>query len=46
MSDTAERVKKIVCSFPRSAGSVVFDEMHKAGKLELELVPSATERPS
>ncbi|MET0567615.1 MAG: 3-oxoacid CoA-transferase subunit A [Hyphomicrobiaceae bacterium] len=35
----AERVRKIVCSFPRSAGSVVFDEMHKAGKLELELVP-------
>jgi 3-oxoadipate CoA-transferase alpha subunit len=38
----AERVRKIVCSFPRSAGSVVFDEMHKAGKLELELVPQGT----
>ena len=38
----AERVKKIICSFPRSAGSVVFDEMHKAGKLELELVPQGT----
>jgi 3-oxoadipate CoA-transferase alpha subunit len=36
------RVRKIVCSFPRSAGSVVFDEMHKAGKLELELVPQGT----
>jgi 3-oxoadipate CoA-transferase, alpha subunit len=38
----AERVRKIVCSFPRSQGSVVFDEMHKAGKLELELVPQGT----
>ena len=36
------RVRKIICSFPRSAGSVVFDEMHKAGKLELELVPQGT----
>lgn len=36
------RVRKIVCSFPRSQGSVVFDEMHKAGKLELELVPQGT----
>jgi 3-oxoadipate CoA-transferase alpha subunit len=38
----SERVRKIICSFPRSAGSVVFDEMHKAGKLELELVPQGT----
>jgi 3-oxoadipate CoA-transferase alpha subunit len=36
------RVRKIICSFPRSSGSVVFDEMHKAGKLELELVPQGT----
>lgn len=35
-------VRKIICSFPRSSGSVVFDEMHKAGKLELELVPQGT----
>ena len=38
----AGRVRKIVCSFPRSKGSVVFDELHKAGKLELELVPQGT----
>lgn len=38
----AGRVRKIICSFPRSAGSVVFDELHKAGKLELELVPQGT----
>ncbi len=36
------RVKRIVCSFPRSAGSVVFEELHAAGKLELELVPQGT----
>jgi 3-oxoadipate CoA-transferase alpha subunit len=38
----AGRVRKIICSFPRSTGSVVFDELHKAGKLELELVPQGT----
>lgn len=38
----AGRVRKIVCSFPRSRGSVVFDELHRAGKLELELVPQGT----
>jgi len=36
------RVRKIVCSFPRSAGSVVFEELFSAGKLELELVPQGT----
>jgi 3-oxoadipate CoA-transferase alpha subunit len=36
------RVKRIVCSFPRSAGSVVFEELHAAGKLELELVAQGT----
>src|SRR6185312_6070036 len=33
------RVGKIVCSFPRSEGSVVFEELYAAGKIELELVP-------
>lgn len=32
-------VKKIVCSFPKSAGSTVFSELYNAGKIELELVP-------
>lgn len=36
------RVRRIVCSFPRSAGSVVFEELHAAGKLELELVAQGT----
>jgi len=36
------RVRKIVCSFPRSQGSVVFEELYKAGRLELEIVPQGT----
>jgi 3-oxoadipate CoA-transferase alpha subunit len=32
-------VRKIICSFPRSADSYVFDELYRAGKVELELVP-------
>jgi 3-oxoadipate CoA-transferase alpha subunit len=35
----AGRVKRIICSFPRSAGSVVFEELYAAGLIELELVP-------
>jgi 3-oxoadipate CoA-transferase alpha subunit len=35
----AGRVKRIICSFPRSAGSVVFEELYAAGRIELELVP-------
>ncbi|MFT8777658.1 MAG: 3-oxoacid CoA-transferase subunit A, partial [Gluconacetobacter liquefaciens] len=38
----AGRVRKIICSFPRSAGSVVFEELFRAGKLELEIVPQGT----
>ena len=36
------RVRKIVCSFPRSAGSVAFEEIYARGELELELVPQGT----
>jgi acyl CoA:acetate/3-ketoacid CoA transferase alpha subunit len=36
------RVRKIICSYPRSANSVVFEEVYRAGKLELELVPQGT----
>src|SRR5438552_1216056 len=36
------RVRKIVCSYPRSAGSVVFEQLYTAGKIELELVPQGT----
>jgi 3-oxoadipate CoA-transferase alpha subunit len=38
----AGRVRRIICTYPRSAGSVVFEELHKAGKIELELVPQGT----
>ncbi len=36
------RVRKIICSFPRQVDSWVFDELYRAGKLELELVPQGT----
>ena len=36
------QVRKVVCSYPRTAGSFVFDELYNAGKLELELVPQGT----
>ncbi len=32
-------VRKIICSFPRSADSYVFDTLYRAGKIELELTP-------
>jgi 3-oxoadipate CoA-transferase alpha subunit len=38
----AGRVRKIICSFPRSAGSTVFEDLYRAGKLELEIVPQGT----
>lgn len=38
----AGRVRKIVCSFPRSSGSVVFEDLFKSGRLELEIVPQGT----
>ncbi len=35
-------VKKLICSFPRSADPVVFTERYRAGEIELELVPQGT----
>lgn len=35
----AGRIRKIVCSYPRQADSYVFDELYRAKKIELELVP-------
>ncbi|MBE7189217.1 3-oxoacid CoA-transferase subunit A [Jatrophihabitans endophyticus] len=32
-------VAKVVCSFPRQSDSYVFDELYRAGRVELELVP-------
>jgi 3-oxoadipate CoA-transferase alpha subunit len=34
-----DRVRKIVCSFPRQSDSHHFDAAYRAGKIELELVP-------
>jgi 3-oxoadipate CoA-transferase alpha subunit len=36
------QVRKIICSFPRTAISVVFPELYRAGVIELELVPQGT----
>ena len=36
------QVKKIICSFPRTAISVVFPELYRKGEIELELVPQGT----
>jgi 3-oxoadipate CoA-transferase, alpha subunit len=33
------RVRRIVCSFPRQKDSHVFDELYRAGRIELEVVP-------
>ncbi len=33
------QVRKIICSYPRQADSYVFDELYRAGKVELELAP-------
>ena len=35
----AGRVRKVVCSFPRQSDSYVFDDLYRAGKIELEVVP-------
>ena len=35
----AGRVRKVICSFPRQADSWVFDDLYRAGRVELELVP-------
>ncbi|MGW3763773.1 3-oxoacid CoA-transferase subunit A [Streptomyces sp. NPDC005131] len=38
----AARVRKVVCSFPRQSDSYVFDELYRAGRVELEVVPQGT----
>jgi 3-oxoadipate CoA-transferase alpha subunit len=37
-----KQVKKMICSFPRTANSTVFAELYSAGEIELELVPQGT----
>ena len=36
------RVRKLVCSFPRSSDPRLFDEKYRAGEIELEIVPQGT----
>ena len=36
------RVAKIICSYPRSAGSVWFEKYWEAGRIELEVTPQGT----
>jgi len=36
------RVRKIVCSFPRTADPVVFERLWREGRIELEVVPQGT----
>ncbi|QRG06961.1 3-oxoacid CoA-transferase subunit A [Xanthobacter dioxanivorans] len=38
----AGRVRRLVCSYPRIPGSVIFEDLYRAGRLELELVPQGT----
>ena len=38
----AGRVRKVICSYPRTADSHCFEEAYKAGRIELVLVPQGT----
>src|SRR5210317_1360481 len=37
-----KQVKKMICSFPRTANSTVFPDLYRKGEIELELVPQGT----
>lgn len=36
------RVRRVICSFPRSSDPVVFQELYDAGRIQLEIVPQGT----
>ncbi|WP_221892632.1 CoA transferase subunit A [Pontibrevibacter nitratireducens] len=36
------RVAKVICSYPRSPGSIWFERRYEAGEIELEVVPQGT----
>src|ERR1700712_2687776 len=36
------RVRKIICSFPRSSDPVVFETLYREGRIELEITPQGT----
>lgn len=37
-----QQVSKVICSYPRTANSMVFPELYRSGQIELELVPQGT----
>ncbi|SIS63685.1 3-oxoacid CoA-transferase subunit A [Paracoccus saliphilus] len=37
-----KRVSKVICSYPRSPGSIWFERRYEAGEIELEIVPQGT----
>ena len=36
------RVKKLICSYPRTVGSTVIQSLYRAGKIEVEVIPQGT----
>jgi 3-oxoadipate CoA-transferase alpha subunit len=38
----AGRVARVICSYPRSPGSIWFERRYEAGEIELEVVPQGT----
>ncbi|NQV79251.1 MAG: 3-oxoacid CoA-transferase subunit A [Alphaproteobacteria bacterium] len=38
----AGAVRKVICSYPRSSHSVVFEELYRLGRIELETLPQGT----
>ena len=39
------RVRKIICSFPRSSDPVAFETAYREGRIELEIVPQNPKTP-
>lgn len=37
-----KRLRKVICSYPRSPGSIWFERRYEAGEVELEIVPQGT----
>lgn len=38
----AGRVRRVICSYPRTPGSIWFERRYEAGEVELEIVPQGT----
>ena len=36
------KIKKIICSYPISTGSIIFQDLYNSGKIKLEVVPQGT----